>query len=377
MRDVRASGNLSVALSPVVRKWVSISAFLGFLAFLLYLYFFTDIIGVASVIGRTNLFVYSIVFLCVLASVAFNALAWQCLLESLKLKANYRLVFKLSWVGIFVDAIIPGGWSGDAFKAYLLSRDPKIDSGRTVASIVMKNVLELLIVMGISFLGLFLLATNYTLEGAVLITVGVVLVLLTLPLIVIIYLSINFDATKRILRRLKRFYAFVRRRPVNIEEFEKKMEEKLREYHDGMVALKDNPKSLFQALFYHAVAWSFDIIALFLIFVSIGYIVPADKVIITNVISVNLQTQGVALAGFAQVVTSSVYTILGISPILSAASTVLAGFASFWFKLVIAFFAFQLVVFSRCIPPFCIRLGGLRGKSRKDETLLAQSNSDE
>jgi uncharacterized protein (TIRG00374 family) len=205
----------------------------------------------------------------------------------------------------------------------------------------------------------------------------VVLVLLTLPLIVIIYLSINFDATKRILRRLKRFYAFVRRRPVNIEEFEKKMEEKLREYHDGMVALKDNPKSLFQALFYHAVAWSFDIIALFLIFVSIGYIVPADKVIITNVISVNLQTQGVALAGFAQVVTSSVYTILGISPILSAASTVLAGFASFWFKLVIAFFAFQLVVFSRCIPPFCIRLGGLRGKSRKDETLLAQSNSDE
>ena len=378
MKEVRAKcGNLSVALSPAVRKWVSISAFLGFLAFLLYLYFFTDIIGVASVIGRTNLFVYSIVFLCVLASVAFNALAWQCLLESLKLKASYRLVFKLSWVGIFIDAIIPGGWSGDAFKAYLLSRDPNIDSGRTVASIVMKNVLELLIVMGISFLGLFLLATNYTLEGAVLITVGVVLVFLTLPLIVIIYLSINFDATKRILRRLKRFYAFVRRRPVDIEEFEKKMEEKLREYHDGMVALKDNPKSLFQALFYHAVAWSFDIMALFLIFVSIGYIVPADKVIITNVISVNLQTQGIALAGFAQVVTSSVYTVLGITPILSAASTVLAGFASFWFKLVIAFFAFQLVVFSRCLPPFCIRLSGLRGKSSKDETLLAQSNSDE
>jgi uncharacterized protein (TIRG00374 family) len=366
-----------VALTPAVRKWVSISAFLGFLAFLLYLYFFTDIIGVASVIGRTNLFFYSIVFLCVLASVAFNALAWQCLLESLKLKANYRLVLKLSWVGIFIDAIIPGGWSGDAFKAYLLSRDPNIDSGKTVASIVMKNVLELLIVMGISFLGLFLLATNYTLESGVLVAIGVVMVLLTLPLIVIIYLSINFDATKRILRRLKRFYAFVRRRPVNIEEFEKKMEEKLREYHDGMVALKDNPKSLFQALFYHAVAWSFDIIALFLIFVSINYVVPADKVIITNVISVNLQTQGVALAGFAQVVTSSVYTILGIPLNYSAASTVLAGFASFWFKLVIAFFAFQLVVFSRCIPPFCIRLGGLRGKSRKDETLLAQSNSDE
>jgi uncharacterized protein (TIRG00374 family) len=354
---------VSVALTPFVRKWVSLSAFLGFAAFLLYTFFFTDIIGVASIIGRTNLFFYSLVFLCVLASVAFNALAWQCLLESLKLKANYSLVFKLSWVGIFIDAIIPGGWSGDAFKAYLISRDPNIDSGRTVASIVMKNVLELLIVLGVSFLGLILLAT--------------VMVLLTLPLIVIIYLSINFNATKKILRVLKRFYAFVQRRSVNVEEFEKKMEDKLREYHDGMVALKANPKAVFQTLFYQAIAWSFEIIALFLIFASISYPVPADKIIITNTLSVNLQTQGIALAGFAQLVSSNVYTILGVPGSYSVASTVLAGFASFWFKLIIAFFAFQLVVFSRCIPPFCLRLSSLRGKAANNENMVAQNNGGE
>jgi uncharacterized protein (TIRG00374 family) len=364
-------------LNPSTKKWIALSAFMGFAVFLLYLYFFTDIIDVASIIGRTNLFLYSLVFLCVLASVAFNALAWQRLLESLKLKTNYRTVYKLSWVGIFIDAIIPGGWSGDTFKAYLLSRDTNIDSGKTVASIVMKNVLELLLVLGMSFLGLILLAMNYTLESGVLIAVGAVMVLIALPLVVIIYLSINFSATKRILRRLKRFYAFMRRRPVNIEEFEKKMEEKLREYHDGMVALKADPKALVQTVFYHAVAWSFDIIALFLIFISINYPVPADKIIITNAVSVNLQTQGIALAGFAQLVSSNVYTILGIPGAYSAASTVLAGFASFWFKLVIAFFAFQLVMFSRCIPPFFTRLNILRSKSRKDKNLLAQSNSDE
>jgi len=114
-----------------------------------------------------------------------------------------------------------------------------------------------------------------------------------------------------------------------------------------------------------------------LISVSIGYVVPADKVIITNIISVNLQTQGVALAGFAQVVSSSVYTIVGISPILSVASTVLAGFASFWFKVIIAFFAFQFVVFSRCGPSFCMHLSGFRGKNRKEEPLLTPSTSEE
>ena len=367
---------MEFAFNRSFRKWVSLSAFIGFATFLLYLYFFTDIAGVASVIGSTNLFFYGLAFVCVLAGVAFNALAWHRLLDSLSIKVNYRTVFNLSWVGIFVDAIIPGGWSGDAFKAYLLSRYPKIDGGRTAASIVIKNVLELLMVIGTSFLGLTLLALNYTLDNGTSTAIGTVMLLLTIPLIVIIYLSVNLGATKKILTALKRLYAFVRHRPANIEDFEKKIEKLLDEYHYGITTLKTDLKTLFQTTFFQAVAWCFDILALFLIFVSIGYIVPADKIIITNIISVNLQTHGVALAGFAQVVSSSVYTILGISPLLSAASTVLAGFASFWFKTIIAFFAFQFVVFSRCVPPFCMRISSLRGKSRKSEKLLAQSSSD-
>jgi len=188
-------------------------------------------------------------------------------------------------------------------------------------------------------------------------------------------LSVNLDATKRIIGVLRRFYSFIRQRPVDIEEFEEKVGKTLRDYHDGIGTLKDNPKTLFQTAFFRTIAWSFDIIGLFLVFASIGYIISPDKIIITNIISGNLQSQGLALVGFAQVVSSSVYTVLGISPFLSVASTLLAGFASFWFKIIIAFFAFQFVVFSRCLPPFCMHLGGLRGKSRKDGKLVAQSNS--
>jgi uncharacterized protein (TIRG00374 family) len=366
---------MNVVLNQSVRKWVSLSAFLGLAAFLLYLYFFTNIGDVASIIRRTNLSFYSLVFVCVLASVAFNALAWHSLLNSLAIKVKYSLVFKLSWVGIFVDAIIPGGWSGDGFAAYLLSRDPEIDGGKTAASIVIKNVLELLIVIGVSVFGLILLALNYTLESGVLIIIGTTIGLLTLPLIIIIYLSVNLGATKKIIGVLRRLYSFVRQRPVDTEEFEEKIGKTLEDYHNGLHALKTNPKTLFQTAFFQTIAWSFDIMSLFLVFASIGYIVSPDKIIITNIIAGNLQSQGIALVGFAQVVSSSVYTVLGISPFLSAASTVLAGFASFWFKVIIAFFAFQFVVFSRCLPPFCMHLGGLRGKSQKDETLVAQSNS--
>ena len=114
----------------------------------------------------------------------------------------------------------------------------------------------------------------------------------------------------------------------------------------------------------------------FFIFVSIGYDVPIDKVIITNTIAANIQTQGVALAGLAQLISLNIYNILLIPSSISGASTLLAGFASFWFKTILAFFAFQTVVFSRCVPPFCMRVGSPRGKSHKSEKMLAQSSGD-
>jgi len=367
---------MEIASTISFRKWVSLSAFLGFTAFLLYLYFFTDLGGIASVIEKTNLFYYSLAFFCILGNVVFNALAWDRLLESLSINISYRKIFNLSWVGIFVDGIIPGGWSGDAFMAYLLSRDPTVDGGKTAASIVIKNILELLIVVIMSFLGLILLALNYTIEGGILIAIGTIMALLTVPFIVIIYLSTNLNATKKIFSLFKSLYAYIRRRPANIEEFEKRIGKKLEKYSEGITTLKANPKTLFQTIFLQATAWTFEIVALFVVFASIGYLVSPDKVIITNILAANLQAQGLALAGFAQVVSSSVYTILGISPLYSAASTVLAGFASLWFKMIIGFCAFQFVVFSRCVPPFCMRVKGLRGKSCTDEKLLPKDNGN-
>jgi len=367
---------MALASNPSFRKWVSLLAVLGFVAFLLYLYFFTDILSVASVIGRANVFFFISALICVLASVSFNALVWHRLLVNLSIKINYRLIFNLSWVGIFVDAIIPGGWSGKAFVAYLLSRDPNIGIGKSASSIIIKNILEIMVILATSVFGLVLLVLNYTLESVVLLTIGITMLLLTLPLFVIICLSLNPRLTKKILKALRRLYSFIRRRPDNTQDFENRIEKSLREYRRGIDALRANPKSLLQSGFFQIIAWSLDILALFFIFASIGYIVPVDKVIITNSISVNLQAQGIALAGFAQIVTSGIYTILGISPIVSVASTVLYGFASFWFKIIIAFSAFQFVVLSRCVPPFCLRIGGLRGKSCKEENLSVKSNSD-
>jgi hypothetical protein len=48
----------------------------------------------------------------------------------------------LYWLGIFFDNLILGGWSDDLFKAYLLGRDPEIDSGKAVSSVVAKTCIK-------------------------------------------------------------------------------------------------------------------------------------------------------------------------------------------------------------------------------------------
>jgi uncharacterized protein (TIRG00374 family) len=335
---------------PSFKKWVSLSAVLGFAAFLLYIYFFTDITDVAGVIGNTNIPTYALAFLTVLGGTVFNALTWRSILGNLSVKTTFRRVFNLSWVGIFVDAVVPGGWSGDIFKAYLLSKDPNADGAKTAASIVIKNVLELLVTLAALMTGMVLLALNYTLDFGVTIAIGATMFFLALPLIIVIYLSTNLRTTEKILKWTKRLSARIRGKQADASDTPTKIQNSLTEFHDGIMTMKTNPKSIIRPVLFQTLAWAFDILTLFLIFAAIGHAVGPDKVIITNTIVVNLQSQGVAFAGFAQVVSSTVYTVLGISSMVSIASTLLAGFASFWFKIILSFFAFQCTVFSHCIP---------------------------
>ena len=113
--------------------------------------------------------------------------------------------------------------------------------------------------------------------------------------------------------------------------------------------MKVSPKAMLRPVAFQVMSWGFDILALFIIFASLGYAVGLDKVIITNTLVVSLQTQGVALDD-CQIVSSPVYMVLGISPFLAITTSLLAGFASFWFKVTVSFLAFQRTIFAKRIP---------------------------
>ncbi len=364
---------LGLSSNSSFSKWISLSAVLGFIAFIVYLWFFSDIGDVAGVLERTNLYVYGLAFICVLAGVAFDSLTWKQLLKNNGADVGFRKLFSLSWVGSFVDALIPGGWSGDIFKTYVLIKESNVAGPKAAASIVVKNVIESLITMSFLIVGIVLLALNYPVEIGILLAVGTTMVLLTLPLIIVVYVSMSVHASEKLFRWFKWTTARVKGQKGDASSgFEDKIRSSLNEFHEGIVSIKTRPRSIVKPLIFQIGAWVFDLLALTLIFASLGRFIGFDKILITNTIVNSIQSQGVALAGFAQMISSTIYTVLGISAVLSIASSLLAGFASFWFKIIIAFFAFQYTISSHCIPGISRRCESILGKKSCEDPRLSR-----
>src|SRR3972149_70952 len=235
-------------INPSVKKWIVISALIGYVVLLFFLFFFTDTGELLSVLSSVKLEIYSLALICVIVSITFHALVWFQLLNSVSIKLGFRRTYVLYWGGVFVDNLIPGGWSGDLFKAYLLSRDPELDSGRAVASVVAKNVCEAIFNSGSMILGLTLLLLTYDLpDNGILFLIGGIMVLLTLPLVILLTVSFKPKGAKRILAFLIRLLPQGGKR-WNLTKLQANVEKAVDDYHGGMQLLLENPKMFFKPM---------------------------------------------------------------------------------------------------------------------------------
>ena len=343
---------------PQFKKWITLSAVLGFAAFIMYLVFFTNFAEVGIVIGGTNVPIYIIAFVCVIVASAFDALAWKSTLDGLSVKTTFTRIFSLSWVGHFVDTLVPGGLSGDVFKTYLLTKDKDVNGSKAAASIIIKDVLELVVVLGSLVVGIFLLAFNYSVGSTMMWAIGITMIFLALPLILVVYFSLNVGATEKLLRAIERITAKIKGKEYKSAALQEKVHGQITEFREGILSIKKNPKAVVKPIFFQSFAWVFEMLSFFFVFVALGSLIGIDKVVITNSIVSNVQGQGVALAGISQIVSGGLYEALGIGAGVAVASSLLAGFSGFWFKLLLSFGFFQVTVFERCIPFLCSKCMG-------------------
>lgn len=328
-------------------KLIAIPAFIGYTALVLYLLYYVGLGQLILVVERVNLGIYALAVASVGISLLFHTLVWFELLRVLSIRLSFRKTYVLYWVGVFVDNLIPGGWSGDLFKAYLLNKDPSVQSGKAVASVVAKNMYEAIFNLANMVIGLILLLMNYTLEGSILIALGGVMMLLTLPLIILLVVSFKLEGAKKVVAGFFRFVSRVGRNRWHLDEIQSKVNKALGDYHEGMKILVQNPRMLLKPMLLSFLAWSFEVITLLFVFASLGQLIPPDKIIIVRSIAGNVEAQGYAFAGYAQIITSEIYRALGVPFILGASVALLGGTVIFWFKTGVSYVAFHYTIFHK------------------------------
>jgi uncharacterized protein (TIRG00374 family) len=329
-----------------LKKIIVITAVIGYTALVLYLVYFVGFFDLLAALEKVNLGVYAVAIASVILSIVFHTLVWFRLLNYLSIKVNFRKSFVLYWVGIFVDNLIPGGWSGDLFKAYLLSKEPNIDAGKAVASVVAKNMYEAIFNLGNMILGLVLLVLNYSFEGTVFISIGAIMLLITLPLILLIVVSLKPERAKKIVNSFIHGFSRLTRNRWNLSRFQLEIDKLLDDYHEGMTILIHHPKAITEPAIFSFFAWGLEVFAIFVVFASLGFVISPDKVIIVRSIAANIEAQGYAFAGYAQIVATALYTALGINLALAASVGLLAGVVVFWLKTAVSYAAFHYVVLS-------------------------------
>ncbi len=341
-------GNMTVENPPIIsssiKKLILVSALLGYAALVLYLIYFVGLNELAIVIGKANIGIYLLAIASLIASLTFHTLVWYQLLRSLSVKLSLRRTYVLYWVGVFVDNLIPGGWSGDLFKAYLLNKDPSIQSGKAVASVVAKNVYEAIFNFGSLVFALILLFLNYQLEGSLLISLGGIMLLLTLPLLVLLLASFKPGVAKKIINSVFCFISRLGRNRWNFAILQKKVEKGLSDYHEGIKSLLENPRLFLKPMILSFFAWGFEVLTLLFVFASLGQLIQLDKVVIVRSIAGNVEAQGYAFVGYAQIITSEIYGALGVPFSVAASVAILGGVVIFFLKTGISYSAFHYIV---------------------------------
>jgi hypothetical protein len=103
---------------------------------------------------------------------------------------------------------------------------------------------------------------------------------------------------------------------------------------------------LFKPMVLSFFAWGFEVLMLLFVFAALGQLIPVDKVIIVRSIAGNVEAQGYAFVGYAQIITSEIYGALGVPFAIGASVALLGGVLIFLLKTGISYTAFHYTVIS-------------------------------
>lgn len=333
---------MEIEKSSALKKGIPL-LLLGLFVFLLYVHFFAGgFEEIAKAFLLADPLYYSLAFIVFLLTMTFYSLTWWRLLRILSVKTTFRKAFLFTWVGAFVDLLIPAeSVSGEVSRAYLMHKDSNEDAGKIVASVVSHRILTTATNLGGMIIGSTLFILMYEPSELVVGFLLLIAVGTSISLLLLLYISLKEKATTKmvdwLIKLLKRIFK-TRLKGKWLSSTAKAM---LKEFHEGIDILGEHPRELVLPIAFSITAWIFDILIALLVFSSLHVSVPFSAIVIVYSISMVVQTIPVGIPGeigLVEIVMASLYRLLlpAIPPATVAAATILVRALTLWAKLIVS-----------------------------------------
>jgi len=265
----------------------------------------------------------------------------------LAIEATFRKAFLYVWIGNFVDLLIPAeAVTGEASKAYLMSKNSNVNSGKVVASIISHRILSMTITLCSLIISSVYFALKYKPPELILDFVIITASCTALAIFLLGYLSLREQTTRKIVNWVIRLAARISRGRWELTRLKSKAQKMLKAFHQGIDILTKNPKALAWPVAFSMAAWFFHVLVFFLVFISLGFEISLSKIIVVYSISVSLQSIPIGIpgeVGFMEIVMTTLYALLGVPIVVSATATVLTRVVTMWFKLIVGYAAVQWI----------------------------------
>jgi len=323
---------------------------IGFLIFIIYLYFFVGFEELSEVLENVNLteyfLHYSLAVVAIILNIFFYAMTWHELLKILSIDVGVRKAFLYCWLGSFVDEVVPlETVTGEITRVYLAHRDLRNHVGELVASVTVHRILTSFVVLsGLTASSLFLIFTSnveqYVLNLLILVLSGTAALVLFL-----FFLSAKEERAKKLVLMVIRIAETIFGKRLRQAGLSDKAQRAISIFHHGMRIFGKQPTKLLKPVIYTFSAWFSHMIVYHLVFYALGFSeISLSVSIVIFSISTALQTIPIGLpVGPLEIVMTSLYTMFNIPIATSGAATTLIRTITFWFKTIVGYVLFQWI----------------------------------
>jgi uncharacterized protein (TIRG00374 family) len=327
-----------VSKKPKITWKTVILPVIGILAFFMYLYLFdVEIPTIIRIAQRINLPIYILSILLVFVETLFYTLSWQSLLSFLSVKLSIVKAYLYVWYGIFMNIAVPAASiSGEVSKLYLVTREQSGTSGKVVATLVTQRLIGMATIITSLVVGIGVVSAEKPTSGLPFKLALFFALATTLFLVLFVLLCFKETWTLKIIDVVTRFVKHVSGGRWNLTRIKEGAIEAARMFHDSMKEFGRAPKTLFTSTLFVVLSWLSSLSIAYLVLLALYSHVQWGVVLVTCSILVVLPARGLP-----EIAMTTIYTLLGVPPEISATATILTRILTFWLRFFVGFAAQQ------------------------------------